>query len=101
MSDLSEIRDYLKSIDSRTHDTDKKLDSHIAETKVYREMEKGTTHEHHVTLYDKEHGLVYGVDRLKESQKTSEKNSKMLMGLFGVPIVGLLLESAWKFFTAK
>ena len=76
------------------HAIDKKLDSHITETKAYREGEAKKNQEHHTTLYLRPGGIIYEVESLKESVKQNAKHKAWMLTLFGIPIFGWLIEAA-------
>ena len=75
------------------HGIDKKLDTHISDTTIYRQNQSSKTDEHHKTLYGEEHGLVYAIRSLKAISNQNEKHKKLMITLFGVPIAGWLIQS--------
>lgn len=91
MSDLGEIREMFHAID-------KKLDTHVSETRIYREEKDKRDSSIIKTLYAQDTGLVYTVDRLRENEKLNKVHKKLMVTLFGVPIVGWILEALFHFF---
>lgn len=91
MSDLGEIREMFHAID-------KKLDTHVTETRIYREEKDKKDSAIIKTLYSEDVGLVYTVDRLKQSEQLNKVHKKLMVTLFGVPIVGWIIQSLVNFF---